>query len=191
MERVLTTTGAGADARPVVARGVERAYDPRVWGSAVGAAGGCVFVLANRGSLAAPVAVLALVACVAALAFYVWRVWWRRRPFPEPEPVGRWAGLVYLASVAGMLVVVRLGRLALGEDHADVLPGVIVLAVGLHFLPFARAFRTPLFARLGLVMAGLGVVALVLGLLWTPVATAAVAVLTGLTMLVLIGRAAG
>ncbi|MFC8731605.1 hypothetical protein ACFT5B_04020 [Luteimicrobium sp. NPDC057192] len=190
MEHALSST-VPAGARPVVARGVERALDPRVWGSAIGAAGGCVFVLANRGSLAAPVSALALVACAAALAFYVWRVWWRRRPFPEPEPVGRWAGLVYLASVAGMLVLIRLGRLALGDNHEDLVPGVIVLAVGLHFLPFARAFHTPLFRRLGLVMAALGVAALVLGLVWTPVATAGVVVLTGLAMLVLIGLAAG
>ena len=185
------TTADAAHAQPVVARGVERAFDPRVWGSAIGAAGGCVFVLANRGALAASVSVLALVACVVAAGFYAWRVWWRRRPFAEPEPVGRWAGLVYLASVVGMLVLIRLGRLALGDDHEDVVPGVIVLAVGLHFLPFARAFHTPLFRRLGLVMAALGVVSLVLGLAWTPVATAAAAVLTGVTMLVLIGLAAG
>ncbi|MGC5167337.1 hypothetical protein [Luteimicrobium sp. DT211] len=176
---------------PVTARGVERAADPRVWGSAIGAAGGCVFVLANRGALAGPAPALALLACVAALAFYLWRVWWRRRTFPRPAPIGRWAGLVYLASVAGMLVLIRLRRLALGDAHEHVLPALIVLAVGLHFLPFARAYRTPLFARLGLVLVALGVVALLLGLAWTATATSAVVVLAGLAMLVLIGLWAG
>jgi hypothetical protein len=184
-------TARGDAPAAVRARGVERAADPRVWGSAIGAAGGCVFVLANRGALASPAAAVALVACVAALAFYVWRVWWRRRSFPPPAPVSRWAGLVYLASVAGMLVLIRLGRVALGDAHDDVVPGVIVVAVGLHLWPFARAYRTPMFARLGLVLVALGVLALLLGLAWTATATSAVVVLAGLAMLLLIGLWAG
>ena len=44
---------------------------------------------------------------------------------------------------------------------------MIVLAVGLHFLPFARAFDTPMFTRLGVVMTVPGGTGLLLGLAWT------------------------
>lgn len=63
---------------------------------------------------------------------------------------------------------------------------MIVLAVGLHFLPFARAFDTPMFTRLGVVMTVLGGTGLLLGLAWTATAAAVAAVVTGLVMLVII-----
>ena len=91
---------------------------------------------------------------------------------------------MYLASVVGMIAVIQAGRVVLeARDLADVTPAVIVLAVGLHLLPFARAFRTPMFTRLGVVMTVLGGTGLLLGLAWTATATAVVAVVTGLVML--------
>ncbi|KAA1418182.1 hypothetical protein FE697_020310 [Mumia zhuanghuii] len=170
-------------------RGLRRPGDPRVWGTIVGAIGASVFVHANRVELAHTASLVAVVLWAAALATYVWAVFLVERRFPDPQQVSRSAGWVYLASVAGMLVVVQVGRAALDAgDAVDVLPGVIVLAVGLHFLPFARAFQTPLFTRLGLTMSVLGAVAVALGLLWTPTATAAIAVLTGLVMLLAIAE---
>ncbi|MBW9205753.1 hypothetical protein KV102_15315 [Mumia sp. zg.B53] len=175
----------------VVDRGLRRTGDPRVWGTTIGAAGASVFVHANRGELPSTASIVAVVLWVGALAAYVWAVFVRPRWFPEPEPVRGSAPWIYLASVVGMLALVQVGQMALDAgDKVDVLPAVIVLAVGLHFLPFARAFHTPMFIRLGLAMAALGVVGLVLGLAWTETAAPAIAVLAGLVMLLVITEAA-
>lgn len=161
--------------------------DPRTWGALVGAVGASVFVHANRGQLPVYGSLGAVVVWVAALVVFGWAVYVMPRRFTRPRPVRRTAGLVYLGSVAGMIVLIQVGRIILQANEAlAVIPGVIVLAVGLHFLPFAHAFHTPMFRRLGLSMAVLGVLAIVLGLVWTATATAAIAVLAGIVMLVVI-----
>jgi len=168
-------------------RGVRRLGDPRCWGAVVGAVGASVFVHANRVELPTAASTGAVVLWMGALVLFVWAVFVRPRRFALLRPPPRSAGLVYFLSVAGMLALIQLGQMVLkAGGHTAVVPGLIVLAVGLHLLPFARAFDTPMFTRLGLVMTALGVVGLGLGLWWTPTATAAVAVLTGLTMLVVI-----
>ncbi|MBC7279336.1 hypothetical protein [Nocardioides sp.] len=172
-----------------VGRGLQHLVHPRVWGAVIGAIGGSVFVHANRGELPAAVSTGALVVWAGALAVFVWAVLITSRLFAPLEPLPRSAAWVYFLSVAGMLVGIQLGRFALDAvGRVDVFPGVIVLAVGLHFLPFARAFATPMFTRLGLVMAVLGVAGLVLGLAWTGTATAAAAVVTGVVMLLVISQ---
>lgn len=174
-----------------VDRGLRRPYDPRVWGAVVGAVGGSVFVHANRGDLPYAVSVVAAVLWAGALAVFVWAVLVAERRFPALKPLARSAGWVYLLSVAGMLALIQVGRLLLDSvGEVEAAPALIVLAVGLHFLPFARAFDTPMFTRLGLVMTVLGVVGLVLGIAWTATAAAGVAVLTGLVMLLVIAEAA-
>ncbi len=70
-------------------------------------------------------------------------------------------------------------------DRVELQPAVVVLAVGLHFVPFAAAFDAPVFARLGWTLAGLGVMGLVLGVAAGAAAVAAAAVLAGPTLLVL------
>lgn len=158
-----------------------------MWGSIVGAVGATVFVWANRGALSAPWSGLAVAAWAVGLAAYVVTVFVLPRRFPAPPPVRRSAGLVYLASVGGMLVLINLGRLVLERSaHEDLQPALIVLAVGAHFLPFAAAFHTPMFRRLGAVMVALGVLGLLLGLWWTSTAAPSVAVVAGLVMLALI-----
>lgn len=172
-----------------VGRGLQHLVHPRVWGAVIGAIGGSVFVQANRGELPAAVSTGALVIWAGALAVFVWAVLITPRLFAPLEPLPRSAAWVYFLSVAGMLVGIQLGRFALDAvGRVDVFPGVIVLAVGLHFLPFARAFATPMFTRLGLVMAVLGVAGLVLGLAWTGTAAAAAAVVTGVVMLLVISQ---
>jgi hypothetical protein len=99
--------------------------------------------------------------------------------------------VVYTASVVAMLVLIRFATTALGALGAEHLrPAAIAVAVGLHFLPFAWAFPSAsrLFGVLGVVVATLGAAGLALGLLGTPTAGAAAAVLAGLTMLALITR---
>ena len=91
-------------------RGVQRLWDPRVWGTIIGAVGATVFVLSNREALPAPVPTVATLAWTAALLLYVTFV------FAAPRETGlvlgwHWderagagsaviAGLVMLALIA-------------------------------------------------------------------------------------------
>ena len=89
----------------------------------------------------------------------------------EPEPRGREIGEAQVVEAA---------------DRPGLRPAVIVVAVGLHFLPFAAAFHTPMFTRLGTLMALIGAIGVGLGWLLDPRWAAAAAVLTGVVMLVVI-----
>jgi len=183
----MTSGSTSAPAGMLHARGVERLADPRVWGTTIGAAGATVFVLANRGQLGGSWPTATLIAWVSAVAAYVWLVFLLPRSFAAPQAPARRAGLIYLGSVVGMLVLIRLGTVLLDDAGRDGLrPALIVVAVGLHFLPFASAFRTPMFRVLGSTMVVLGTSGLVVG--WAAGGTwaAAAAVASGITMLVVI-----
>lgn len=162
-------------------------------GSLIGLIGATVFVLVNRGALPAPWPLVALLASVAALAFYLWAVWLRPAsalpPGEQPRPR---AGLVYLASVSGMLMVFFVGRLLLARaGQEELMPALVALGVGLHFVPFAAAFRAPVFSTLGWLLAGIGLVGIVAGWLGAgAVAAAGAAVAAGVTMLVVMGAGA-
>ena len=78
-ETRLPTTGGGA----TVARGIQRVWDPRVWGTVVGAVGATVFVLSNRNNLEGPWPTVALLAWTAGLASNAWSVFGARRYFPD------------------------------------------------------------------------------------------------------------
>ncbi|MEP1122335.1 MAG: hypothetical protein ABJH68_00410 [Ilumatobacter sp.] len=174
-----------SSAQPV--RGAQRLWHPRVWGTVVGAAGATVFVMVNRGALPEPWPTVALCAWVVALLAYVFLVFGRPRALGEMDEVGPRSGLVYLGSVVGMLVTIRLGYVLLPDSRVeDLRPAVIVIAVGLHFLPFSAAFHTPMFMRLGVMMTALGAAGLGLGWTWDERAAAASAVVTGVLMLVAI-----
>ena len=126
------------------------------------------------------------------LLAYVWFVFGRPRVFGEMGLVRSRAGVTYLTSVVGMFVFIGLGTVLLdGANRVGLRPALIVVAVGLHFLPFAKAFHTPMFALLGLLMTVLGVAGLVLGWVWDDWAAAASAVVTGIVMLVVIAGDAG
>ena len=174
--------------RPAISTG-----HPYVIGSMVGAVGATVFVLVNRGLLPDPWPLVALVAWVLALGAYVWRVLLSPADSlpagEQPHPRG-W--LIYLASVAGMILAIQVGRLLLaGADREGLGPALIAAAVGLHFLPFATAFRAPLFRTLGLLVGGLGLVGLAVGWFAGDTVAAAAAVLSGLVMLVTMTLGAG
>lgn len=172
---------------PARSRGIHRLWDPRVWGTTVGAAGATVFVVANRGTLATPWPAVATILWAGALLAYVWCVFVLPRAFGEMGPVGTRAGLTYLGSVVGMLVLIRLGTVVLDDTgRAGLRPALIVVAVGLHFLPFAKAFHTPMFGPLGSLMNVLGATGLVLGWVWDERAAAVSALVTGIVMLVVI-----
>lgn len=146
-----------------------------------------MFVWSNRGSLPAPIPLVATLAWAAALLLYLTFVFVIPRTFGPMQPVGAKAGLVYLGSVAGMLVLIHVGTLVLtNADKAELRASLTVIAVGLHFLPFAAVFHTPMFIPLGTIMAALGTAGLVLGWSWDVRAGASAAVIAGLVMLILI-----
>lgn len=171
-------------------------WDPRVWGTTIGAVGATVFVMTNRGVLANPWPVVAVVVWAVALLAYITFVFVVPRTFGEIKMVGAKGGFVYLGSVAGMLLLIRLGTMVLDDaGKTELRPALIVVAVGLHFLPFAAAFHTPMFRPLGAIMAVLGSAGLALGWVWDERAAAAMAVISGVVMLAVIAgdaaRAAG
>ncbi|WP_369053062.1 hypothetical protein [Kineococcus terrestris] len=157
--------------------------DPRRWGSLVGLAGGAVFVASYSGALGPVVAALAgtaaAVGVVAALvAHYVRPV--PLGPLARPSPL---ALAVYGGCVVGELVLIAAGSRALdAAGRGELRPALIALAVGLHFVPFARAFRERMFLHLGGAVTALGGLGLAAGALGVPRAADAAAVLAGLVM---------
>ncbi len=168
-------------------RGIQQPGYPGVWGTIVGAVGATVFVWANRDVLPEPWPVISVVAWAVALVAYVVCVFVLPRAFRDIGHVGAAAGFIYLGSVAGMFLIIRLGTLLLeNAGFGALLPALIVVAVGVHFLPFAAAFHTPMFTPLGILMAVVGLIGLVLGWQWEVHAASGAAVFTGVMMLTII-----
>lgn len=162
-------------------------------GSLAGLIGATVFALSYRSGMPEPWPLLAVVGWLAAVALYVWAGWLRPvTQLPEGHPPRRHAGLIYLASVVGMLVLIFGSRLVLADlGREELVPPAIAVAVALHFLPFAHAFRAPVFTALGWLMTAVGLVGLVLGWVLDSGAVASgAAVLAGLLMLVVISLGA-
>lgn len=167
-------------------RGLAHPLHPQVLGAAVGAAGATTFVHVNASVLPGPWPGLAVGAWGLALVAWVWAVLLRPRRLRDVGPPSPGAGLVYCASVLGMLAAFAGGRAVLAAlDRLELMPAVVVLAVGLHFLPFATAFGARVFAVLGWGVAALGLTGLGLGaVLGGPVPAAAAATGTGVAVLV-------
>ena len=160
-------------------------------GSVIGLVGGTVFVLVNRGELPQAWSTAALVAWVVLLLGAAWAVFVRRGGARQTSAPHRRAGLVYGLSVLGMLAFFVAGSAVLrAADVPELGPALIALGVGLHFIPFARAFGVPFFTGLGGAVSVVGGLGLALGLVGAPVAAPAAAVLAGLLMVALIGAAA-
>lgn len=153
-------------------------------GSTIGLIGGAVFVLVNRTALPPLASTAALVCWIVLLMGAIWAVWIRRAPqSADPLPPRPRAGLAYGLACAGMVLLIVAGSNALRLwDMAGAIPPLVAAAVGLHFLPFAQAFRAPFFTLLGLAMTVIGgvgfVLAFVVGVTWA----ASAAVLAGLVM---------
>lgn len=179
-----TTEGTAAPER--THRGIQHLMHPQVIGALIGASGASVFVHANRGAPPGSWSTVAVAVWAAALLVWGWAVLLRPRRLSDARPAQR-AGLVYVASVAGMLVTFAVGRRVLDAvERPELMPAVIVIGVGLHFVPFARSFSAPVFGVLGWTLAAIGVAGLLLGLVGGAVPVAAAAVVTGVVMLLLI-----
>jgi hypothetical protein len=149
----------------------------RTRGSTIGAVAGLVFILVNAGSLPDGVAVvvrgLGVLAFVAVLALVV-RHRGSDQPPSRPDELARrtyWAMVGFEAVLlpAGSIALTRTGYPELGVAW-------VALIVGVHFLPFAKAFAAPDFRTLGWTMIVLGLVG---GVLAVSVSAASGAVVAG------------
>jgi hypothetical protein len=108
-------------------------------------------VLGSMTSAIAWGAGLALVS-VALFAHYVRPV--PLGPLARPRPL---ALAAYVGCVLGELALIAVGSRALtAAGHDDLRPALIAAVVGLHFIPFAWAFRERMFFYLGGVLALIG-----------------------------------
>lgn len=115
-------------------------------GSVIGAVAGLVFVLANAGEL--PAAAAFRIAGL--ITFVLVGIVLRRGPGTEPAHPSRTAMRTYLLCVAGEVVAIPVGALVLRtlDGPPELVVVWVVLVVGVHFLPFARAFGMPVFGLL-------------------------------------------
>lgn len=124
-------------------------------GALVGAIGGLLFVVLNAGLLPAPLPVVVraagVVAFVAVVAYAVVRA--PRSPDAATRPP-RSAMRTYWICVAAEIVAIGVGSLVLARlvHRPELSPLWVVFVVGVHFLPFASAFRVPLFRVLALTL---------------------------------------
>jgi hypothetical protein len=120
-------------------------------GSIIGAIGGLVFVLVNAGAI--PGTVYWEVAAVAAFLAIAYFVVLRGPRVHQPAP-SRSALRTYGICVAAMVVAIPLGASLITNvlDKPDAVPIWVVFVVGVHFLPFARAFHLPVFRWLAVAL---------------------------------------
>lgn len=129
----------------------------------IGAVFGLVFVLVNAGAAGAPWGLLLRVLGVVLFVAVVVRL--VRAPDVPVRPRGS-ALRVYWACVAAEVLAIVVGtRLLAGQGLGEYGVAWVAAVVGLHFLPFARAFRLPSFRWLGLGLVALGALGALAGAL--------------------------
>lgn len=137
--------------------------------AALGALAGLVFVLVNAGGLEPPWPVVARVVGVVASLVVLAAVLSGRggAPAVHRPPPAAWR--TYWFSVLGEVVALLAGtRLLDAAGRGDLGVAWVAVVVGVHFLPFARAFAAREYAALGWALVALGLLALVLGLAGAP-----------------------
>jgi hypothetical protein len=151
-------------------------------GGTIGSIGGLVFVLVNAGGLPGPLPLVVRIAGVAAFAAAMWVV--MRRP-PAGRPPARQSLRTYWIAVAAEVVAIILGANVINRvfERPELTVCWVVLVVGVHFLPFAKAFDAPVFTPLAWSLIGLAVVGGALTLATTATAAAATAVIAGFVLL--------
>lgn len=129
-------------------------------GSMIGAIGGVVFVLVNAGALGSPVSIVLRIVGVVVFVATIWYAVIRTRNHPPgPRPPAE-ALRVYRLCVVAEVVAIPVGAQVLVRmfDRPDLTLVWVVFVVGVHFLPFARAFRVPLFTGLGAALVAVAVI---------------------------------
>ena len=158
--------------------------DPRRIGAVIGLVGACNFVFSYAGGIGKAPALVAkflvsLLALTALGALFVIPKW--LGPFVAPRG---WAIGVYGLCVVGEIALIGTGSKWLTASDKTVLrPALIALVVGLHFLPFAWAFKERMFYVLGGALVLFGLIGLLFG---TETGALMAAVASGLVMAALI-----
>jgi hypothetical protein len=157
-----------------------RFADPRRVGTLIGLFGACVFVFSYTPGFTDWVSIVARFLVIAAVTFTLWFLFASPRflgPFTAP---GRRQIGIYLLCVAMefALIAFGTGRLT-SSGRLELQPALIALVVGLHFIPFAWAFKERMFYTLGTVLSVLGGVGLLVG---TSASALGAAVAAGLLM---------
>ena len=146
-----------------------------------------VFIASYSSALGAPASASAWTAGLAGVLVALFAHYLRPvslGPLAHPRPR---ALAVYCGCVVGELALIAAGSRALNAGgHGDLRPALIATVVGLHFVPFAWAFREPMFLHLGLLVGVIGAGGLLAGALGVPHAANALAVVAGLTMIITI-----
>jgi hypothetical protein len=159
-------------------------------GSLIGAVGGLLFVLINAGPLGGVLSAVLRIVAVSLFAAVIWFAVWRTRADPAgPRPPAQ-AWRTYWICVAFEVLAIPVGAQVLARvvQRPELTLVWVVFILGVHFLPFARAFRAPVFNALGLSLIGIAVVGAVVTLLTSAVAAAVTGVVAGF---VLLGFSAG
>ncbi|MFB9659622.1 hypothetical protein ACFQS3_07600 [Glycomyces mayteni] len=152
-------------------------------GAVIGFIGGLVFVLVNAGGLPGPLPLVARIVGVAAFLAAMWVV--MRRKLPAAVPPARESLRTYWIAVAAEVVAIIAGANVINRvfEQPDLTVCWVVLVVGVHFLPFAKAFDAPVFTPLAWTLVALGLAGGALTLATTATAAAATAVLAGFVLL--------
>lgn len=153
-------------------------------GSMIGAIGGLVFVLVNAGPLGAP---LSLVLRVLGGLVFVSTVWFAviRSRSVDSGPPPRSAMRVYAISVVAELVAIVVGaQILVRVLHRPELSLVwVVFVVGVHFIPFSRAFGLARFAVLGVALMVTALIGGLITVLVTPLGSPWTGVVAGFVLL--------
>jgi hypothetical protein len=154
-------------------------------GAVVGSVGGLVFILVNAGGL--PGSAAQVVRVIGVAAFFAAR--WLQRPRSGEAGVatrpGRRAMRVYWLCVAAEVISIPVGANIITRvfDRPELVVLWVVAVVGAHFLPFAAAFKAPVFAPLGWILIGLAAAGVVVSLAVDDVAAAWTGVVAGVVLL--------
>lgn len=118
-------------------------------GSIIGAIAGLVFVLVNAGAVSG--SLVWRITATVVFAAIAWFVVLRGPEIDQPPP-SRAAMRTYGISVAAMVVAIPAGAAVISNilHKPNAVPVLVVFVVGVHFVPFSRAFGLPVFGWLSL-----------------------------------------
>lgn len=155
-------------------------------GSLIGAIGGITFVEVNASSLPGPVRWPVRIVGILGFVAVVWYAVIRPRGRQQPSaPRSPRSIRIYWMCVAAEVAAIPLGSLVITRvfDQPLLTLAWVVLVLGVHFLPFAKAFAAPLFAWLGVALIGVAVVGGVLTVAVDAQARGWMAVVAGFVLL--------